>query len=109
MKPLCASRLRERFVSPSATPSRCARARWVSESASPMTVRISRWRSSLRSMGRSIIEHDAPVGQAKGNGGPGGAALLADDLDRDLPAPRPVELGDDDRLEAAERQLAVVQ
>src|SRR5262245_37008739 len=37
-----------------------------------------------------------------------GRGLLADHLDADLPLPWAVELGEDDRLEPSERQLAVV-
>src|SRR5262245_21543613 len=37
-----------------------------------------------------------------------GARLRPENLDRDLSLSRPVQLGEDDRLEAAEREVAVV-
>src|SRR5262249_55260590 len=37
-----------------------------------------------------------------------GGELLSDDLNRDLPAPRAIELREDDRLEPAQSQLTIV-
>src|SRR5947209_17592567 len=43
-----------------------------------------------------------------GRSPPRGPTSLADDLDADLPPPRPVELREDDRLEPAEGEFGVV-
>src|SRR5262245_3627439 len=47
-------------------------------------------------------------GRSAGRGGCPAQASVADQLDVDLAFPGAVELGEDDRLEASERELAVV-